>query len=76
MPSQSPWQRCFNENTNGLWQQYLTKGTDLSVYSLEELDNIADSPKRRPLRTMDWRTPLEVYAEVLRKSGAGPSTLQ
>jgi IS30 family transposase len=59
----SPWQRGSNENTNSLLRQYLPKGTDLSIYSQEELDAIALSLNARPRETLAWKSPLTVYAE-------------
>jgi len=61
----SPWQRGTCENTNGLLRQYLPKGTDLSVYSQEQLDAIADSLNTRPCATHSFQSPLVVFARML-----------
>jgi IS30 family transposase len=61
----SPWQRGSNENTNGLVRQYLPKGTDLSGYSQEQLDAIADQINNRPRKGLGIRSPLAVYRDLL-----------
>ena len=49
-----PWQRGSNENTNGLVRQYLPKGTDLSGYSQEQLDAIAEQVRNRPRKRLGY----------------------
>jgi IS30 family transposase len=71
----SPWQRGSNENTNGLLRQYLPKGTDLSVYSQAELNQIALSLNTRPRKRHQFRTPLEVYNDHLRLAETTDGTI-
>jgi IS30 family transposase len=64
----SPWQRGSNENINGLVRQYLPKGTDLSGYTQQQLDAIADQINARPRKGLGVRCPLAVYRELLLNS--------
>jgi IS30 family transposase len=54
-----PWQRGSNENTNGLLRQYFPKGSDLSVHSEAELDQVAAELNDRPRKRLGYRKPIE-----------------
>ena len=61
----SPWQRPSNEHMNGLLRQYFPKGTDLNMLSLEHVRFVAAEMNGRPRKVLNWRTPAEVYADVV-----------
>jgi IS30 family transposase len=61
----SPWQRGSNENTNGLLRQYFPKNADLAGYPAEHLDAVAAQLNGRPRKTLAFKTPAEVLAQLL-----------
>ncbi|MCZ6570939.1 MAG: IS30 family transposase, partial [Deltaproteobacteria bacterium] len=66
---QSPWQRGTNENTNRLLRQYFPKGSELYACSEADLNRIALPVNQRPRKTLDFRTPSEVFNESVASTG-------
>jgi len=63
----SPWERGTNENTNGLLREYFPEGTDITD-DQTYLDRVAAELNNRPRRTLGYRTPAEVFANLLASS--------
>jgi IS30 family transposase len=55
------WQRGLNEQVNGLVRQYLPKKSDLRFVTEEKLYFIMDRLNHRPRKTLDFKTPYEVF---------------
>src|SRR5215469_3434674 len=61
----APWQRGSNENINGLLREYLPKGTDLSIRTPAQLQEIEDELNDRPRKRFGYHTPNEAFAKLL-----------
>ncbi len=63
----SPWERGTNENTNGLLREYFPKGTEITD-DQTYLDVVARELNNRPRRILGYRTPAEVFTDLLASS--------
>ena len=61
----SPWQRPTNENTNGVLRDYFPKGSDLAVYTAEDLAAVQAELNQRPRKVLDWDSPHDRMAKLL-----------
>lgn len=59
------WEKGSVENRNGVVRRYLPRATDLDTVSQEELDDIAWEINNRPMKCLDYQTPLEVLSAHL-----------
>jgi IS30 family transposase len=55
------WERGLNEHTNGLLRQFFPKGTNFKIVKPEVLKKVVDLINHRPRKSLDYRTPYEVF---------------
>jgi len=57
----SSWERGLNEYINGLIRQYIPKGTSFENITPEYIQMIEDKLNNRPRKSLNWKTPNEVF---------------
>jgi transposase, IS30 family len=55
------WERGLNEHTNGLLRQFFPKGTNFKIVKPDALKRVVDLINHRPRKSLDYRTPYEVF---------------
>lgn len=65
----SAWQRGLNENTNGLIRQYVPKGSDVRIITIQQIEHIMDRLNNRPRKSLGFLTPNEVFYKRKKLTG-------
>lgn len=55
------WERGLNEHTNGLLRQFFPKQTNFKIVKREELEKTVMLINKRPRKSLDYKTPFEVF---------------
>lgn len=63
----SPWERPTNENTNGLIRDYFPKGTDFSLVTKIQLNNVQNELNERPRKVLEHESPLNTISRLYMK---------
>lgn len=71
----SPWQRGSNENLNGLLRQYFPKSTNLAIHNALDLRAVEERLNNRPRKRHGWKTPAEIYAQIVQDSEPTVATI-
>lgn len=58
------WERGLNENINGLVRQYFPKQMDFSSITYKQLDRVMNKLNSRPRKSLQSRTPHEVFFNI------------
>ena len=58
------WERGLNEHTNGLIRQFYPKSTNFKIVKEEDFQKIVNLINHRPRKSLDYRTPHEVFFGV------------
>jgi len=61
----SPWERGTCENTNGLIRGFFPKSTDFNQIPRKTIKQTQGLLNARPRKVLSWRTPSEVFNELL-----------
>lgn len=55
------WEKGLIENRNKILRQFLPKGTNFDLISDEEIDKIQNMINSRPMKTLGWASPAEIF---------------